>query len=51
MAARSHVLVYGLAVAGVSTVRALLRHGHHVVAADDTITPSVSLLPRSSVWS
>ena len=36
---RPKVLVYGLAIAGVSTVRALLRHGHDVIAADDTITP------------
>ncbi len=36
---RPKALVYGLAVAGVSTVRALLRHGHDVIAADDTITP------------
>jgi UDP-N-acetylmuramoylalanine--D-glutamate ligase len=34
----SRVLVYGLAVAGESTVRALLRHGHDVVVADDTVT-------------
>jgi UDP-N-acetylmuramoylalanine--D-glutamate ligase len=34
----SRVLVYGLAVAGESTVRALLRHGHEVVVADDTVT-------------
>ena len=32
-------LVYGLAVAGKSTVRALLRHGYDVIAADDSITP------------
>lgn len=38
MTARPHVLVHGLAVAGASTVRALQRHGHHVVASDDTIT-------------
>ena len=31
-------LVYGLAVAGESTVRALLRHGVAVKVADDTIT-------------
>jgi UDP-N-acetylmuramoylalanine--D-glutamate ligase len=31
-------LVYGLAVAGESTVRALLRHGMAVKVADDTIT-------------
>lgn len=31
-------LVYGLAVAGASTVRALLRRGWNVVAADDVIT-------------
>jgi UDP-N-acetylmuramoylalanine--D-glutamate ligase len=30
-------LVYGLAVAGASTVRALLDHGHDVVVADDAI--------------
>lgn len=36
---RPKALVYGLAVAGVSTVRALLRHEHDVIAADDTITP------------
>jgi UDP-N-acetylmuramoylalanine--D-glutamate ligase len=34
----SRVLVYGLAVAGESTVRALLRRGHDVVVADDTVT-------------
>jgi UDP-N-acetylmuramoylalanine--D-glutamate ligase len=39
-------LVYGLAVAGVSTVRALLRHGHDVVAADDTVTPERLALAR-----
>lgn len=33
------VLVYGLAVAGESTVRALLAHGVDVVAADDDVTP------------
>ncbi len=32
-------LVYGLAVAGVSTARALLRHGVDVVVVDDVITP------------
>ncbi len=32
-------LVYGLAVTGASTVRALLRHGHEVVVADDVVTP------------
>ena len=31
-------LVYGLGVAGVSTVRALRRHGYDVIAADDEIT-------------
>ena len=30
-------LVYGLAIAGESTVRALLRHGHEVVVVDDRI--------------
>ena len=30
-------LVYGLAIAGASTVRALQRRGHHVVVADDHI--------------
>jgi UDP-N-acetylmuramoylalanine--D-glutamate ligase len=34
----SRVLVYGMAVAGESTVRALLHHGHDVVVADDTVT-------------
>lgn len=34
----SRALVYGLAVAGESTVRALLRHGHDVVVVDDTVT-------------
>jgi UDP-N-acetylmuramoylalanine--D-glutamate ligase len=34
----SRVLVYGLAVAGEATVRALLRRGHDVVVADDTVT-------------
>ena len=33
-------LVYGLAVTGVSTVRALQRRGYEVVAADDVITES-----------
>ena len=32
-------LVYGLAVTGVSTARALLRHGVEVRVADDVITP------------
>jgi UDP-N-acetylmuramoylalanine--D-glutamate ligase len=32
-------LVYGLAVTGVSTVRALLRHDVDVVIADDVVTP------------
>jgi len=31
--------VYGLAVTGASTVRALVRHGVDVIVADDTITP------------
>jgi UDP-N-acetylmuramoylalanine--D-glutamate ligase len=31
-------LVYGLAVAGESTVRALIRHGYDVVVADDVVT-------------
>lgn len=48
------VLVYGLAIAGASTVRALLRHGHDVVVADDRVddakrdlanTLAVELLP------
>ncbi len=30
-------LVYGLAIAGAATVRALLRHGYEVVVVDDTI--------------
>ena len=34
------VLVYGVAIAGESVMRALLRHGHEVVAADDTPTSS-----------
>ena len=33
----TRALVYGLAVAGESTVRALLRHGYDVVVADDTV--------------
>lgn len=33
----SRALVHGLAVAGESTVRALLRHGYDVVAADDDV--------------
>jgi len=33
-------LVYGLAVAGVATVRAMTARGIHVVAADDTKTPA-----------
>jgi UDP-N-acetylmuramoylalanine--D-glutamate ligase len=33
----SRALVYGLAVAGESTVRALLRHGDDVVVADDVV--------------
>lgn len=37
-------LVYGLAVAGESTVRALLRHGVAVKVADDTITDARSAL-------
>jgi len=32
-------MVYGLAITGASTVRALLRHGIDVLVADDTITP------------
>lgn len=32
-------LVYGLAVAGESTARALQRHGYDVVVGDDTVTP------------
>jgi UDP-N-acetylmuramoylalanine--D-glutamate ligase len=35
----SRALVYGLAVAGVATARALVRHGHDVVVVDDTVTP------------
>jgi UDP-N-acetylmuramoylalanine--D-glutamate ligase len=31
-------LVYGLAVTGVSTVRALQRHGYEVIAGDDAVT-------------
>lgn len=33
----SRALVYGLAIAGESTVRALLRHGHDVVVGDDVV--------------
>jgi len=33
------VLVYGLAVAGASTARALVRRGYDVVAVDDELTP------------
>jgi UDP-N-acetylmuramoylalanine--D-glutamate ligase len=40
----TRVLVYGLAVAGASTVRALLRHGDEVVVVDDEITPQRRLL-------
>ncbi len=36
--AADRYLVYGLAVAGAATVRALLRHGAEVIVADDTIT-------------
>ena len=32
-------LVYGLAVTGESTVRALLRRGYEVIVADDVVTP------------
>ncbi len=32
-------LVYGLAVTGVSTIRALQRRDHDVIAADDVVTP------------
>lgn len=32
-------LVYGVAVAGLATARALLRRGYRVVAADDLVTP------------
>jgi UDP-N-acetylmuramoylalanine--D-glutamate ligase len=35
----SRALVYGLAVAGAATVRALQRHGIDVVVADDDVTP------------
>ena len=37
-------LVYGLAVTGVSTVRALLRHDVDVVIADDVVTPERRVL-------
>ncbi|MFK8023630.1 MAG: UDP-N-acetylmuramoyl-L-alanine--D-glutamate ligase [Ilumatobacter sp.] len=37
-------LVYGLAIAGASTVRALTRRGFDVVAADDVVTPQRSAL-------
>ncbi|MFN3254639.1 MAG: UDP-N-acetylmuramoyl-L-alanine--D-glutamate ligase [Ilumatobacter sp.] len=37
--AAPRALVYGLAVTGVSTARALLRRGYDVVAADDAVTP------------
>ena len=37
-------LVYGLAVAGAATVRALHRRGCDVVAADDTVTPETAAL-------
>lgn len=33
----SRALVYGLAITGASTVRALQRHGHEVVVADDQV--------------
>jgi UDP-N-acetylmuramoylalanine--D-glutamate ligase len=35
----TRALVYGLAVAGAATVRALRGRGAHVVAVDDTVTP------------
>lgn len=36
--------MYGLAVAGAATVRALMRRGHHVTAVDDTVTPARAAL-------
>jgi len=40
-------LVYGLAVAGESTVRALLRHGADVIVGDDVVTPQRRALADS----
>ena len=37
MGTRPTAVVYGLAIAGASTVRALQRHGYQVVVADDVI--------------
>ena len=37
MSAAPRALVYGMAVAGVATARALLRRGHDVVTADDVV--------------
>jgi UDP-N-acetylmuramoylalanine--D-glutamate ligase len=37
-------LVYGLAITGESTARALLRNGYDVVVADDVVTPDRSAL-------
>ena len=34
----SRALVYGLAIAGAATVRALVRRGHEVVVVDDRVT-------------
>ena len=39
-------LVYGLAVTGVSTVRALQRHGYEVIAGDDVVTDERRAIAR-----
>lgn len=39
-------LVYGLAVAGAATARALIRHGVDVIVGDDVITPERTELAR-----
>jgi UDP-N-acetylmuramoylalanine--D-glutamate ligase len=43
----TRALVYGLAVAGAAAARALARHGHEVVVADDVVTPERLELARS----
>ena len=44
-------LVYGLAVAGAATVRALQRHDVEVVVADDEVTAERRRWPENSAWS
>ena len=44
----TRALVYGLAVAGAATVRALQRHDIEVVVADDEVTAERRQLARSS---